>query len=47
VFLDIARWLVGDIGHSYGVVFAIELGMMIVALLLIPKNGFDEDSSVA
>ncbi len=47
IFLDIARWLVGDIGHSYGVVFAIELVMMIVALLLIPKNGLEERSSAA
>ena len=47
IFLDIARWFVTDLGHSYGVVFGIELVMMIVALLLIPKNVTQEPSPAA
>jgi BCD family chlorophyll transporter-like MFS transporter len=47
IFLDLGRLIVDDTAQSYGVVFGIELIMMIVALLLVPRLSGDADSATA
>ena len=47
IFLDLGRLIVDDTAQSYGVVFGIELIMMIVALLLVPRLSGDADPALA